>query len=316
MIYICSTRDGKKWAKEMISYFLACDCSCFYPPRDITLGMEYGQETARAIDDSEAFVYLLTKQSNGNEFCLSELAYAMKKKKKAVLLFAQPVAPSSQIRQYMPSMYVIRGEASFSDALISLRLYVTGRIPGEEKKEPAFGAGFRPDPAPGGYAAVRAGAGTPAAQDTYTASFAKPVPYTGNEPYLFISYAHRDRAAVYPILCRMTGMGLRIWFDEGIAPGTTWDDAIARKVEACDGLIAFISDNYVASGNCKDELNFARNKDRPLLLVYLQDTELPPGMDMRLNRIQAIMRYACAGDGELCRKLLECEFVARNRSGG
>ena len=46
--------------------------------------------------------------------------------------------------------------------------------------------------------------------------------YSGNKPYIFISYAHRNSAAVYPIIQRMAADGFRIWYDEGIDPGTEW----------------------------------------------------------------------------------------------
>ena len=40
--------------------------------------------------------------------------------------------------------------------------------------------------------------------------------YKGERPYIFISYAHKDAGAVYPILDHMQKDGYRIWFDEGI----------------------------------------------------------------------------------------------------
>lgn len=35
-------------------------------------------------------------------------------------------------------------------------------------------------------------------------------PYNGDEPYIFISYAHKDNAVVLPILERMVTDGYRI----------------------------------------------------------------------------------------------------------
>ena len=61
----------------------------------------------------------------------------------------------------------------------------------------------------------------------------KIIPYKGEEPYIFISYSHRDTAEVYAILERMQKDGYRIWFDEGIDPGSEWDDVIAAHVKEC-----------------------------------------------------------------------------------
>ena len=112
--------------------------------------------------------------------------------------------------------------------------------------------------------------------------------YKGKEPYIFISYAHRDAELVRPILDQMDAHGFRLWYDAGIDPGTEWDENIARHIKQCDTLIAFISGTYLRSENCKDELNYARDRARKRLLVYLEDVLLPDGMEMRLSRLQAI----------------------------
>ena len=121
--------------------------------------------------------------------------------------------------------------------------------------------------------------------------------YRGNDPFIFASYAHADEALVEPIFSRILEEGYRFWFDAGIDPGTEWDENIASHIENCGYLIAFISKNYLASENCKDELNYARDLNKKRLLVYLEDVTLPGGMAMRLNRLQAIFRHKY-DDGE------------------
>lgn len=108
------------------------------------------------------------------------------------------------------------------------------------------------------------------------------------KPYIFISYSHKDSAKVVDIINRLRGAGYNVWYDEGIDPGTEWDENIARHVQECSYFIAFVSNGYIGSKNCKDELNYSRDLDKDQLLVYLEDVELPGGMAMRMNRIQAI----------------------------
>lgn len=108
------------------------------------------------------------------------------------------------------------------------------------------------------------------------------------KPYIFVSYSHRDTERVVNIINRMRKEGYNVWYDEGIDPGTEWDENIATHVQNCGYFIAFISDNYINSKNCKDELNYSRDLDKDQLLVYLDDVNLPGGMAMRMNRIQAI----------------------------
>ncbi len=108
---------------------------------------------------------------------------------------------------------------------------------------------------------------------------------------IFISYSHRDSDRVHPLINRLISEGYEVWYDEGIDPGTEWDENIAMHLKQCSGIIAFISENYVESENCRDELNYARDLGKERLLVYLEGVELPAGMAMRLNRIQAIHKY-------------------------
>ena len=119
----------------------------------------------------------------------------------------------------------------------------------------------------------------------------RPIPYKGNEPYIFISYAHRDSQQVWPIITLLQQAGLKVWYDEGIDPGTEWDEFIATHIEQCGYFIAFLSQAYLDSDNCKDELNFVRDLGKERLLVYLENVTLPSGMRMRLGRLQAIHWY-------------------------
>ena len=113
-----------------------------------------------------------------------------------------------------------------------------------------------------------------------------PVPYKGEKPYIFISYAHKDSDRVWPIVARLQLDGYRVWYDEGIDPGTEWDENIASHVKKCGYFIAFLSESYLQSDNCKDELNFARDLEKKQVLVYLEDVELPAGMALRFGRFQ------------------------------
>lgn len=116
-------------------------------------------------------------------------------------------------------------------------------------------------------------------------------PYFGEEPYIFVSYSHKNEAAAMEIIRSLHDAGFRVWYDEGIAPASVWDDNIANHVEQCGLFLALLSQEYIDSSNCKDELNYAREMEKSRLLVYLQDIQLIGGMRMRLSRLQAIHRY-------------------------
>ena len=60
-----------------------------------------------------------------------------------------------------------------------------------------------------------------------------------------------------------------------------------------------------------DELNFARDENKKILLVYLNPVELPVGMRMRLNRLQAINKYTFETETHFYEKLYSADgFVS------
>ena len=135
-----------------------------------------------------------------------------------------------------------------------------------------------------------------------------PTPYTGKDKYIFISYSHRDTYYAFSIISELIKNGYRVWFDGGIDPGTEWDENIASHINECGYFIALMSNNYLNSSNCKDELNYARDLEKERLIVYLEDVELPAGMAMRINRLQSIFKFTYANEQDFYKKL----FTAKN----
>ena len=133
------------------------------------------------------------------------------------------------------------------------------------------------------------------------------------KPYIFISYAHKDGDKVYEIIGKLEDEGYNVWYDGGIDPGTEWDQNIALHVKGCVYFIAFVSKNYISSENCKDELNYARDLDKDRLLVYIEDVDLPDGMAMRMNRIQAIWWNKYEVEKEAYNKLFSAQGIERGK---
>jgi len=115
--------------------------------------------------------------------------------------------------------------------------------------------------------------------------------YVGDEPYVFASYAHKDGRLVFPELSALHARGVRIWFDEGIDPGNEWPEHIARALDKASVFLVFVTQAAVASRNVRNEVNYALSEGKPFLAVYLEETKLPPGMQLRMGDIQAIMKW-------------------------
>jgi len=133
--------------------------------------------------------------------------------------------------------------------------------------------------------------------------------YTGNQPYIFISYSHKDKERVQPYIARLNQDCYRIWFDSYIEAGTAWAKTIAEHLSASSCLISFITDNYLNSENCLDEIEYAKDNKIPTLIIYLDDLDLPQEFKMRHNRTQAIFSGQYSTEDELFGRVYEATIL-------
>ena len=134
-------------------------------------------------------------------------------------------------------------------------------------------------------------------------------PYEGRENYIFISYSHRDSARIFPLLKKLTDEGFRLWYDEGIDPGTEWPESIADHLARCRVCLAFISPTSVVSTNCRREINFALSRNKDFLSVVLEPVEMSPGMEMQISTYQSLLSYKYPRWEEFEEKLLSVDIL-------
>ncbi len=120
--------------------------------------------------------------------------------------------------------------------------------------------------------------------------------YGGKEPYVFASYAHKDGAAVYSELRALHDQGLRIWYDEGITPGSEWPENIGRALHGSSFFLVFMTQAAVESRNVRNEIDFALRRGKPFLAIYLEDVQLPHGLELQMGNIQAILKWRMASE--------------------
>jgi len=113
-------------------------------------------------------------------------------------------------------------------------------------------------------------------------------PYEGSEPYIFVSYSHKDSEQVFPILQKLYERGLRIWYDEGIDPGSEWPEEIANHLLNCGLFLLFMSPDAAESHNVRREITMAIDRKKPLINIFIKETQLKPGLQLQLNLIQHV----------------------------
>ncbi len=121
----------------------------------------------------------------------------------------------------------------------------------------------------------------------------------GRDPFIFVSYSHSDGREVFGDIEHLHGSGFRIWYDEGIDPGNEWPDEIAQRLAAASVVLLFVSTASVQSTNVRNEIYFALNKNKRLVAVHLEETPLPPGLELRMGDIQAILKFRMPRDSYL-----------------
>lgn len=117
--------------------------------------------------------------------------------------------------------------------------------------------------------------------------------YQGNQPFLFLSYSHRNRTQVFEIAEKLSAEGYRVWCDKSIEAGTDFDNVIASHIRACDVFIMFLSKTYLKSDYCDIEFKYANNNHKKCIAIYLEPCDLytHPGMEMFLIHSHIIYKY-------------------------
>ena len=139
------------------------------------------------------------------------------------------------------------------------------------------------------------------------------LPYEGIEPYIYVSYAHRDRDRVFPILQALKKDGYRTWYDGAIPAGSQWVEVIAQKIKSASAFLVFCSSNSNKSEHISQEVNYAIHECRPVIPVYLdQEAKLEsnPCFRLLLQKYQHINYYEHDSINSLIKKLEESPVFA------
>lgn len=140
------------------------------------------------------------------------------------------------------------------------------------------------------------------------------IPYEGKEPYIFLSYCHKDADRVYPLIEQMVCDGYRIWYDDGNHPGDDWLENIARHLDGCAVCLAMISEQSSNSHNCKSEISEAISWGKKLAAVLLENFKMSLGMQLQLSTIHYVKRVDYPSQNLLLQKLYETEGFQSCRS--
>ena len=98
--------------------------------------------------------------------------------------------------------------------------------------------------------------------------------YSGNRPYIFISYAHRSADRVYPAINDLYLNGYNVWYDQGIPNFADLQDEIFKHIEGCSVFVMFASVKSLESPYVRLEIEHAFSCGKKMICVELKPVDI------------------------------------------
>ena len=241
---------------------------------------------AERLKGAACVLFFASQAASESRFCQQEMAYAVEQRKELLVVHLEKQTLPLGMQMMMSAcqslcLWQYPTEKEFIERLVSAKVLEAARS--AENKEPP----------------------------------AMPVAYEGDEPYAFISYAHRDATAVMPVIGTLGRRGYRVWYDAGVEAGTDWSETVAQRLNGCTTLIFFLSDHSIGSKNCRNELNFALALGKAVLVIEVSSVmTVPVGMQLQLAKLERLS-LSHGGTAEvLADKLAESASLASCRTTG
>lgn len=139
--------------------------------------------------------------------------------------------------------------------------------------------------------------------------------YDGPEPYIFISYSHRDTAQVYEILKVIDREKYRYWYDDTMEIGEDFREELRTRIENCSAVLLFLSNEALQSKYCGMEIITAFKYDKRIFPVYLSDdVEIPAPLKMILENLQHVKGVSSQSSEKYINKLIQSLPIETMRS--
>ncbi|WP_405290751.1 TIR domain-containing protein [Methanobrevibacter sp.] len=262
-IYVIYDDNDYKLAFREVRTLQAMDCNVFFVEND-----EYLDSNLPYIENSKLVMFLISNNSISSKKVLNEVKYIKDNEKSLLPIYLENV-DETDIGIQLEEGLSIHDDDYISRLARRLEDYGVKKIdPTSSKLVP--GKGREPIPA-----------------------------YDGENPFIFISYAHKDGYKVFPEIKLFQDMGYNVWYDEGISPGNEWLADILKYLDGSSYFVVFVTNNSVASVNVKKEIKYAINENKPILPIFLEDFDeikMSGELDGILKKIQGIQKTTMEND--------------------
>lgn len=108
------------------------------------------------------------------------------------------------------------------------------------------------------------------------------------EGKIFISYARKDSEYVHKLASELRRIGLDIWIDQDIEPGSNWDEAIENGLNDCDMMLLITTDASMSSEYVTHEWSYFMGGGKPVY-PFIPQEPIPTNIHPRLSRVQHVV---------------------------
>lgn len=111
--------------------------------------------------------------------------------------------------------------------------------------------------------------------------------YSGQEAIegtVFVSYAREESTYVHELARRLRGLGVKVWIDQDIPAGASWDRSVEEALRAADRMLVVLSRAAVESETVQDEWSYFLDHGKGVVPLVYEPCEVP----LRLRRRQRV----------------------------
>ena len=113
-------------------------------------------------------------------------------------------------------------------------------------------------------------------------------PKSLDNSYIFISYAHKDKAIVTKYLDYLDEHHVCFWFDDKTKAGDEWDEVIAEHLINANYVLLFVSSNSNTNRNVNQEVIMALNHDIIVIPIFIEDVNLAPKLELKISSLHMV----------------------------
>lgn len=99
-------------------------------------------------------------------------------------------------------------------------------------------------------------------------------PFLADEenPFVFISYSHKDRDIILDIITPLYEAGWKIWYDEGLTIGDRYDETLKEHIRNCSVFLLFLTNHSRESRYIREnEIPWAEEFEKPIIKCMLDN---------------------------------------------